>query len=433
MNIFLTGCTGFLGKSLLRSLLNNAEYRKYNFYVLCRDPINLDLEISFLLKKLKAKIIVGDLEKMTFPKVSIDIIFHAAADTNKQAFKSPSKLFRTVSISTERILYLTKISNCKKLIFVSSGAVYGALNESQILSEKNCLSQFNLNACSDYYGLAKAFQENYFSTNFKNTYNLRLFSFASPDFKKSHSAIFSFFKSSLESKKITLNSDGLSKRTYLSSRGLSHYLLSFIFKNDIPPGTYNIGGTEVISILEIAKKIAILTKSELIFDKEIKENNKVLRRNYVPCMKKTHEYLRPWAESIDQIIQDYYTKIINFEDKDQFLCQKEFLKEWSLNIPKKKKYVIDIDGIIGTLIDDNDYSKSKPLLDNIKGINKLYDEGNEIILFTARGYESGIDWSKLTKERFKDWGLKYHLLKFGKPSADFYIDDKLISPNFLSE
>ena len=129
----------------------------------------------------------------------------------------------------------------------------------------------------------------------------------------------------------------------------------------------------------------------------------------------------------------FYKEIQNIENKYNEIKQKDEIKKWSLEISNKKKYVIDIDGIIGTLIDDDDYSKSSPIIENINGINKLYDEGHEIILFTARGYESGIDWRTLTEERFSAWGLKYHCLKFGKPSADFYIDDKLISPNFLSE
>ena len=27
----------------------------------------------------------------------------------------------------------------------------------------------------------------------------------------------------------------------------------------------------------------------------------------------------------------------------------------------------------------------------------------------------------------KEWGVKYHELRFGKPAGDYYIDDRLIS------
>lgn len=32
----------------------------------------------------------------------------------------------------------------------------------------------------------------------------------------------------------------------------------------------------------------------------------------------------------------------------------------------------------------------------------------------------------MTKKQLDDWGLKYNQLFFGKPSANYYIDDKSI-------
>jgi hypothetical protein len=33
----------------------------------------------------------------------------------------------------------------------------------------------------------------------------------------------------------------------------------------------------------------------------------------------------------------------------------------------------------------------------------------------------------VTKAQFKEWGVKYHDLKFGKPAYDLFIDDKNIN------
>jgi hypothetical protein len=97
------------------------------------------------------------------------------------------------------------------------------------------------------------------------------------------------------------------------------------------------------------------------------------------------------------------------------------------------KYVVDIDGTICS----NTYGKYEeavPFLDRIDGINKLYDEGHEIWYFTARGMSENptpskatIQWHKLTKKQLEDWGCKYHHLYMGKPTGDYYIDDKGIS------
>ena len=52
--------------------------------------------------------------------------------------------------------------------------------------------------------------------------------------------------------------------------------------------------------------------------------------------------------------------------------------------------------------------------------------GSKIILFTSRGYTSKFDWRPLTEKQLDSWGLKYHELIFGKPFADYYIDNKAI-------
>ena len=67
-------------------------------------------------------------------------------------------------------------------------------------------------------------------------------------------------------------------------------------------------------------------------------------------------------------------------------------------------------------------------------ITLMYDRGDNIIYWTARGTGSGIDWRKVTESQFKQWGVKYHGLMFGKPIYDLFIDDKNInSETFFKE
>ena len=90
-------------------------------------------------------------------------------------------------------------------------------------------------------------------------------------------------------------------------------------------------------------------------------------------------------------------------------------------------YCFDIDG---TLCSNTwgDYEQAEPFPEIIVQINALYEAGHEIILFTARGTVTGIDWRELTEGQLHSWGVKYHKLLFGKPYADIYVDDKGISP-----
>ena len=97
------------------------------------------------------------------------------------------------------------------------------------------------------------------------------------------------------------------------------------------------------------------------------------------------------------------------------------------------RYCFDIDG---TLCDTPNNEKGKPDYLNaqpypfmVEQVNRLYDEGNYIIMQTARGKGSGIDHTELTKKQLDDWGYKYHELfpMFCKPTADVFIDDKGIN------
>lgn len=100
----------------------------------------------------------------------------------------------------------------------------------------------------------------------------------------------------------------------------------------------------------------------------------------------------------------------------------------------KLTYVVDIDNTICTQT-YGDYSQAKPFFNRIQKINELYDDGNVIIYFTARGMGRGKNSVRIaydacfneTYEQLVSWGCKFHNLMLGKPYADVYIDDKAIS------
>lgn len=90
------------------------------------------------------------------------------------------------------------------------------------------------------------------------------------------------------------------------------------------------------------------------------------------------------------------------------------------------KYYVDIDGVICT----NTYGKYEeafPIRENIKKINKLYEGGHTITLWTARGTTTKMNWRELTEKQMEAWGVKYHELKFGKPEYDALIDDRAVN------
>ena len=106
---------------------------------------------------------------------------------------------------------------------------------------------------------------------------------------------------------------------------------------------------------------------------------------------------------------------------------------------QNKRYCFDIDGTICTNT-WGEYEDAEPFFDRIKIINELYEKGNHIIYFTARGMgrcDGNIAcaysmWYTLTYNQLNDWGCEFHQLILGKPHADHYIDDKgIFDKNFF--
>ena len=98
----------------------------------------------------------------------------------------------------------------------------------------------------------------------------------------------------------------------------------------------------------------------------------------------------------------------------------------------EKRLIVDCDGVIAGKDHGGIYANAGPLQHGIDQVNKLYDMGYEITLFTARygdrekgnihkqyarGYREWIDW-------LDEHEVKFHHAYMGKPAAVLYIDDK---------
>lgn len=104
------------------------------------------------------------------------------------------------------------------------------------------------------------------------------------------------------------------------------------------------------------------------------------------------------------------------------------------------KYVFDLDGTLCTDTNGN-YHEAIPFINRINKVNELFEAGQTIIIATARGMGSSGNngefaetrWSALTRLQLEAWGVKYHDLFLGKPSGDFYIDDKAVKDSEFFE
>ena len=89
----------------------------------------------------------------------------------------------------------------------------------------------------------------------------------------------------------------------------------------------------------------------------------------------------------------------------------------------------------------NKYDYCEPDQSVIDLVNSLYEEGNKIVIYTARGmsqYKGNVAliYSELyskTIHQLNDWGLKYNQLVMGKIHYDLLIDDKVLNSSGITK
>lgn len=102
-----------------------------------------------------------------------------------------------------------------------------------------------------------------------------------------------------------------------------------------------------------------------------------------------------------------------------------------------RRIVFDLDGTICTQQKSGEYHNAKPIQQVVDLVNDLKRKGEHITIFTARGmntFNSDANkcdnvYRELTETWLKTYGVSYDVLKFGKPPADLYVDDKGVSVN----
>lgn len=100
-----------------------------------------------------------------------------------------------------------------------------------------------------------------------------------------------------------------------------------------------------------------------------------------------------------------------------------------------KRIVFDFDDTI-SFTKNRDWENAEPNLKLINRINSLFESGWQIDIFTARGSiscASRAEADKKYRKGIEEWlakhKVKYHNLSFDKPLANYYVDDKSLTPD----
>jgi nucleoside-diphosphate-sugar epimerase len=282
-NILILGSSGFIGKSLFEHLnkfyskkiksisLVQRTKKKFNF-----DNKNFSIKINLFIKDFRK------IKKL--PKC--DTIIYCIR----------SKQIKESLILFSHFKSLIKNKKKIKIIFLSSGAVYGVNKKKEKLKETKRIDIDKINLLKGYkkqYAKQKLLLENKFYKLSKLGFSIsvaRCFTFYGENILGTKLYIAKIINL-MKSKKNTLKMKNLKHiyRSYMHSFDLCEWLISILINSDKKFQIYNVGSDQAINLNNLTKKISKKFEKKIIintskFDKEIEY--------YIPSTKKVLKKLK---------------------------------------------------------------------------------------------------------------------------------------------
>ncbi len=311
LNVFLTGGTGFFGKSLLRFTSSVDAPRSLSYSILSRTPeqfllLNPEFDNTNSLRFSRGDILdPGSFEIST----ESNYVLHAASDSTVGPALAARLRYRQIVEGTEVVLQKAVASGVRRLLFTSSGGVYG----SQPLGLPAIHEDYNgmpdpLDV-SNVYSVAKRTAE-HLCALYAAEYGIeivvaRCFSFVGEDLPLNvHFAIGNFIRDALWSDQIVVKGDGTPIRSYLDQRDLARWLL-LIMREGRTGEAYNVGSDQAISLIDLAYLIRDLVSPQKSVHVLGEEAGIMKRSRYVPDITKASRDLglRPFF-SLERSIID---------------------------------------------------------------------------------------------------------------------------------
>ena len=298
--LLFIGGTGFLGKSFF-DYLNSSK--------LLKKKISEITILSRRKKKISSKIKISFISKSITNLKSIpvtDYIIYAANSKNDKE-------------NIDGVLNFKSLLNEKhkktKILFTSSGAVYGKINKIKKIKESDLVSIQNVQKFKGYkrkYAISKIKMEKEFKIISKNGFNVsvaRLFSFVGNRILKNKNFAITNLINQAKNKNIKvikLNDTKDVYRGYMESNELIKWLFKILIRSNKDFNIYNVGSDEAITIENLAKLIG-KKFNKTIYKKKRKNNKDV--DYYVPSILKAKKDLNlniniKIDNSINKLLED---------------------------------------------------------------------------------------------------------------------------------
>jgi dTDP-glucose 4,6-dehydratase len=258
--LFLTGGTGFFGCWFLESFTWANDRLRLNARasVLTRNVAGFHRKAPHLAAADEVELIEGDVRSFTFPSGEFTHIIHAATDS--AVVPSVPEVVDTITTGTARVLEFANQARTRKLLFTSSGAIYGKQpSDLSHVSEEYPGAPDPLLPSSGY-GTAKRLGELQCALAAHSTELdakiARCFAFVGPYMNLDvHFAIGNFLRDQMRGGSIVVKGDGSAVRSYLYASDLAIWLWTLLFRKT-DALAYNVGSEDAINIADLAHTVA---------------------------------------------------------------------------------------------------------------------------------------------------------------------------------
>ncbi|MGU3537380.1 NAD-dependent epimerase/dehydratase family protein [Methylobacterium sp. A54F] len=258
--ILLTGGTGFFGLWLIEYFdwLQRVAGVRVTVHALSRDPARVLAQHPAYRHRPWLRVFGGDVRDFEKPEGRIDYILHGAADTSAEAGRHPRELFDVLHGGARRVLDIAAAGACRRVLIISSGAVYGQVADPGLIRETRTTAPDPMDPGS-VYGEGKRVCEalgTYMAMAGRfEVVTARCFAFVGAGLPlDGHFAIGNFIRNALEGNDIRLASTGQSVRSYLYAADLALWLVALLMRGR--PGTaYNVGSDQALTVHATACRV----------------------------------------------------------------------------------------------------------------------------------------------------------------------------------
>ena len=255
---FVTGGTGFYGKWLLESIAaaNDLLGARIGATVLSRDPARFAREVPQLAARGEFSWLVGDTADFAFPTESFDYACHFATASAAEVGAGGTATIMHTLCGTERVLQFARTNGIKRLLFASSGAVYGPQPVELDHIPEDYRGGPDPTDPASAYGEMKRVSELMCVAANVDCIVARGFSFVGPYLPLTDKfAVGSLIRDALADGQIRIHGDGSPLRSYLYAADLAIWLITLLVKAQ-PLKPYNVGSDDAIRLSSLANRIA---------------------------------------------------------------------------------------------------------------------------------------------------------------------------------